>query len=95
MERAVVEGAKEETRHLWRHIGSHGTTILLTVLVLVRYGNLSIETYALLDKGSQVSLIREDIANDLKMRGPIKEKKFETFHEQDPRLQSRSVCFKI
>ena len=51
-------------------IARHGETHNQVVAVVLRFGTQERLTYALLDSGSSVSMIRTDLARELGMSGP-------------------------
>ena len=70
-------------------------TMLPIVPVYVAMDGLSIKTYALLDSGSEITLIRGDIADALLLTGPYEEQRIGTFHAQDPVIKTRRVNFHL
>ncbi len=59
---------------------SPSDVLLAIVPVRIRSGGRMIETYALLDSGSQATLMRMDAARALGLKGKKKTIKFGTFH---------------
>ncbi len=55
----------------------------------------SVQTHALLDNAANGSLLREDIAAALRVPGRNRPTRFNTFHNQDPFVQSRMADFEI
>ena len=58
-------------------------------------GDTSLMTFALLDTGSEVSLIRENVALSLGLKGPMTPLRLGTFHGSDPIIQTTKVNFRI
>ena len=52
-------------------------------------------TYALLDQGSQVSLIHHSLAAQLNLKGPKRRTLTGTFHGSDPIIVTRRVNFEL
>uniref|UniRef100_A0A5S6R5R3 CCHC-type domain-containing protein n=1 Tax=Trichuris muris TaxID=70415 RepID=A0A5S6R5R3_TRIMR len=67
---------------------------IVPLLVAGRDGRM-IRTMALLDKGSEVSMIRLDLADKLHLTGPTESCRFATFHANDPTLSVRRVSFTV
>ena len=71
-------------------------SVLLSVVpIIIRAGNKSVITHALLDTGSEVSLIRKDIAEKLELQGPDKQLSFGTFNGNDPKITVSQVQFEV
>ena len=66
----------------------------MVVPIRVHVGEKSIDTYAMLDSGSDVSLIRQDVARRLGLRGRSNSFLFGTFHGTEM-IKSSMVSFKI
>ena len=76
--------------------GPRRQLVLLPIVeVTVRYENKSHPVLALLDSGSQVSLIHKDVADKLKMRGKKEEMHLTTFHGSDPDIDAMRICFDL
>ncbi|KZR95651.1 Uncharacterized protein APZ42_010503, partial [Daphnia magna] len=70
-------------------------TSLAIVPVLLQAHGLEIETFAFIDPGATVNLIREDVAKQLKCQGNAKNVFFGSFHGQDPQFQSNTVSLTV
>ncbi|KAI9555924.1 hypothetical protein GHT06_018461 [Daphnia sinensis] len=70
-------------------------TSLAIVPVLLQANGMEIETFAFLDPGATVNLIREDVARQLKCKGNAKHVSFGSFHGQDPQFQSTTVSLTV
>ncbi|XP_045030441.1 uncharacterized protein LOC123472633 [Daphnia magna] len=70
-------------------------TSLAIVPVLLQANGVEIETFAFLDPGATVNLIREDVAKQLKCKGNAKNVSFGSFHGQDPQFQSSTVSLTV
>ncbi|KZS05218.1 Uncharacterized protein APZ42_031649 [Daphnia magna] len=66
-------------------------TSVAIVPVLLQANGVEIETFAFLDPGATVNLIREDVAKQLKYKGNARNVSFGSFHGQDPQFQSTTV----
>ncbi|KFD45772.1 hypothetical protein M513_13350 [Trichuris suis] len=64
-------------------------------LVLVAPDGRCYRTRALLDSGSEVSMIHMDVANALGLKGARESCRFTTFHDQQRTLSVRRVSFRI
>jgi hypothetical protein len=71
------------------------TTLLNVVPVILQANGKIVHTHALLDNGSDVSLVRADIARSLNLTGKIRELTFGTFHGNDPPIETASVNFTL
>ena len=65
-------------------VGDDITTLLQVVPVVVQSNNKAIETFALLDQGSEASLIIQSLTNQLNLEGPSEMTQLGTFHGNDP-----------
>ncbi|XP_045036684.1 uncharacterized protein LOC123477415 [Daphnia magna] len=76
-------------------IASHLTSDVLLAVVPVRLpaGCRTLDVFALLDTGSQATLLREDAANALGPTGRPRKIRFGTFHGKDPVVETRLVGF--
>ncbi|XP_045034645.1 uncharacterized protein LOC123475716 [Daphnia magna] len=70
-------------------------TSLAIVPVLLQANGVEIETFAFLDPGATVNLIREDVAKKLKCKGNARNVSFGLFHGQDPQFQSTTVSLTV
>ncbi|KZS08018.1 Uncharacterized protein APZ42_028147 [Daphnia magna] len=70
-------------------------TSLAIVPVLLQANGVEIETFAFLDPGATVNLIREDVVKQLKCKGNAKNVSFGSFHGQDPQFQSTTVSLTV
>ena len=71
----------------------HRVTLMPIVPVTLSANGLSIKTLALLDTGAEISMIRQDIAKRLRLKGPVEISKISTFHGLDPSLETQKVNF--
>ena len=71
------------------------TVFLCVVPIKIRANNRTIETFALLDTGSEVSLIRTDVARSLGLRGSPFTMKGGTFHGSDSCMEVERVDFVV
>ncbi|KFD46767.1 hypothetical protein M513_12348 [Trichuris suis] len=62
---------------------------------LVTNKDTTLEVNVLLDPGSEATLIREDIARQVDLTGPIQNIRLGTFHGIDPTFRSRKVKFQL
>ena len=87
----------EEKKVVGTHtiLGDDITTLLQVVPVVVQSNNKAIETFALLDQGSEASLIIQSLANQLNLEGPSEMTQLGTFHGNDPEIQTKRVSFSI
>ena len=85
--------AQLNVRTSWRpQIGSQ--VLLMVVPIRVHVGEKSIDTYAMLDSGSDASLIRQDVERRLGLRGRSNSFLFGTFHRTEM-IKPSMVSFKI
>ncbi|XP_045032124.1 uncharacterized protein LOC123474258 [Daphnia magna] len=70
-------------------------TSLAIVPVLLQANGVEIETFAFLDPGATVNLIREDVAKQLKCKGNARNVSFGSFHGQDQQFQSTTVSLTV
>ena len=70
-------------------------TLLNVVPIKVIANGKVFKTFALLDNGSDVSLIRQDVANYLNLIGPKRRVTFNTFHGEDPAIDTMTVNFLV
>ena len=89
---------KEPTK---KNIGTHWlqedstTTLLFTVPIYVESNGIRFESVALLDEGSQTSLIVEKLSKKLKLKGPRLPSPLSTYHGLDPKDLVRKVSFNV
>ena len=76
-------------------MNSVGAVLLSVVSVKIMANGKCIETHALLDTGSQLTLLRNDIANKIGFDGPCKKLKFGTFHGLDPQKDTKRIFFSV
>ena len=74
---------------------SETTPLLQIVEVILKSRDRTVRTYALLDPGSEETLIRQDIADELALEGPTGASRINTYHAHDPKATTRRVDFKI
>uniref|UniRef100_A0A5S6QHU9 Peptidase A2 domain-containing protein n=1 Tax=Trichuris muris TaxID=70415 RepID=A0A5S6QHU9_TRIMR len=84
------------------HVGSNSITppateVLLSVVraSLTTKDNVSMEVNVLLDPGSEATLIREDIAYKVGLKGTVENVRLGTFHGIDPLFRCRRVSFML
>ena len=70
-------------------------TLLPIFPVILQENGIIIHTYAMLDTGSEITMIAQDVAKQLKLQGPAQDARISTFHSQDPAIKVRRVSFKI
>ena len=71
-------------------------TLLPIVPVIIRSpDNKNIQTYALLDCASEITLLREDAKRSLSLTGPEQLVEIGTWHSQDPKFKSCMVSFTV
>ena len=91
-----LTGANAEQGLTTKTKGRRRQLVLLPIVeVTVRYENKSHPVLALLDSGSQVSLIHKDVADKLKMRGKKEKMHLTTFHGSDPDIDAMRICFDL
>ncbi|XP_045026266.1 uncharacterized protein LOC123470255 [Daphnia magna] len=79
-----------------RHCSRLTSDVLLAVVpVRLRAGCRTLDVFALLDTGSQATLLREDAANALGLTGRPRKIRFGTFHGKDPVVETRLVGFSV
>ena len=71
------------------------TTLLNVVPVILQANGKTVKTHALLDNGSDVSLISSDTVRLLQLTGKARKVIFWTFHGNNPAIQTTSVNFTI
>ena len=69
--------------------------LLPVVPVRIRAGGRSLETFALLDSGSEGTLLLREAADALGLKGHRQKVRFGTFHGEDPMVETRQVNFSI
>ncbi len=78
---------------------SHGdddeTTLLPIVPMLIEVNSRTWSGYGLLDPGSQISMITNTLANELKLEGKRTKVKIGTYHGCDPTANTTKASFKI
>ena len=78
------------------HCSREPTDVLLCVLpIRISAKGKSVDTLALLDNGSQLSLIRKGVAKKLDLRGQKEDPSFGNFHGFDPKIPVTRVKFLI
>ena len=70
------------------------TPLLPIVAVILKSRDRTVRTYALLDPGSEATLILQDIADELALEGPTESSRISTYHAHDPKATTRRVDFK-
>ena len=78
---------------------SHGdddeTTLMPIAPVLIEVNSRTWSGYGLLDPGSQISMITNTLANELRLEGKRTKLKIGTYHGCDPTADTTKVSFKI
>ena len=72
-----------------------GSVLLDVVPIRIVANGKTVETHGLLDNGSQLTLIRNDIASRLGLSGPTEHLKFTTFHGKDPNMITQRLSLSI
>ncbi|CDW60415.1 hypothetical protein TTRE_0000879401 [Trichuris trichiura] len=62
---------------------------------IITTDNSPLEVNVLLDAGSEATLIREDVANRIGLKGPVQDIRLSTFHGADPLIRCNRVCFTL
>ncbi|XP_059353479.1 uncharacterized protein LOC132088564 [Daphnia carinata] len=75
--------------------GAPISTLLQVVPVTVKSQHKSINTFALLDQGSEATLILNKMSTQLQLDGPTEMTRLGTFHGEDPAIQVKRVQFHI
>jgi hypothetical protein len=70
-------------------------TSLAIVPVIISANGIDFSTFAFLDPGATLNVMREDIAEKLKCSGKMKKVSFGTFHGIDPEFDSMKVSVTI
>ena len=70
-------------------------TLLPIVPVVLHANGQSIQALALLDTGSEITMLKKEIADKLGLKGPKESSQISTFHARDPTVETRRVSFKI
>ena len=76
-------------------MGASGTVMLGVVPIRISAKGKTIETHALLDTVSQLTLVRDDIVAKLGLSGPKQNLEFGTFHGIDPKVVTQRVSLSI
>ena len=90
---ATTKEAKEESSGRFNGIlDKRETEIYLQVVpVVLKAGGRTVNSYALLDSGSQISLVRDSVANKLGLKGKQSHINVGTIKEAPERLSAREV----
>ena len=75
------------------HCRTTSSVLLLVVLIRVSANGRFFETKALLDSGSQLTLVRQDVVDKLGLEGTTQDIRFGTFHGMDPKIHTKKVSF--
>ncbi|XP_046455429.1 uncharacterized protein LOC124202951 [Daphnia pulex] len=88
---------KEEKKLVATHFvdGAQIITLLQVVPVTVEHKGNKVDTFALLDPGSEASLILQDLSAHLKIDGPTEIARLGSFHGVDPEIKTTRVKFNI
>lgn len=95
---APLTGANAEKRAcmVTRTLFKQRKKVLLPIIeITIQAGDRYVKALALLDSGSQVTLIHRDLAECLHLEGEEYQISFSTFHGEDPVFTVREVCFDI
>ena len=90
-----VVGATDQIPMVGTAVKARETVLLGVVPVRISANGRTVETHALLDTGSQLTLVRHDIAEKLGASGPQQNLTFGTFHGRDPKVATRRVSMSI
>lgn len=71
------------------------SVLLAVVLVTINNGDQKMNTFALLDSGSEATLILSSAAKKIKTDGSVADITLATFHGEDPNLEIKRVQFSI
>ena len=94
--KVVAEKAESKTFTGTTIVAAGNTTPLLPIVaVILRSHKHSFKTYALLDTGSEATLIRQDVADKLALEGPVEPSRISTYHADDPKATTKRVDFQI
>ena len=74
---------------------SESSVLLAVVPVTIKNGDLKLNTYALLDSGSEATLIVSSAAKKINIDGPTEDITLATFHGEDPSIEVKKVQFSI
>ena len=77
------------------HCRTVSSVLLMVVPIKISANGKFVETKALLDSGSQLTLVRQDIVDELGLEGPTQDLRFGTFHGIDPKIPTKKVSFVI
>ena len=80
-------------------VGTYGndewSVLLAVVPVIIRNGSKTFNTFALLDNGSEATLILKSAAEKIGVEGPERRKRLVTFHGQDPDIEVQEGKFVV
>lgn len=91
---APASSSTAETLYLDRP-GTDNRVLLKVVRVLLRYKNRTLDTYAILDDGSERTILLLAAAQKLNLKGDEEELSIRTIHQKVSRLQGSTVSFSI
>ena len=77
------------------HCRTVSSVLLLVVPIRISANGKVVETKALLDNGSQLTLVRQDIVDELCLEDPTQDLSFGTFHGMDPEIPTKKVSFLV
>lgn len=89
-----VSGSIAETLYLDKP-GTDNRVLLKVVRVLLRCKNRTLDTYAILDDGSECTILLFAAAQKLNLKGEEEELSIRTIHQKVSRLQGSKVSFSI
>ncbi len=89
-----ASGSTAETLKLDKP-GTDSRVLLKVVRVLLRYNDRTLDTYAILDDGSERTILLFSAAQKLNLKGEEEELSIRTIHQEVSRLQGSKVSFSI
>ena len=79
--------------HLWKK--EQQSILLVVVPITIRNEDKTFDTFALLDSGSEATLIVEHAAKAIELEGTSRPTRFGTFHGNDPEIDATVVRFSV
>ncbi len=89
-----ASGSTAETLYLDKP-GTDSRVLLKVVRVLLRYNDRTLDTYAILDNGSERTILLFSAAQKLNLKSEEEELSIRTIHQEVSRLQGSKVSFSI